>query len=67
MDHTLHLIKCRFRSCIGKKLAEFQLQKTLAEVVSHFNIEVLNEDDVKVVLKMVAVPDREIRFKFTPL
>ncbi|ERL87956.1 hypothetical protein D910_05344 [Dendroctonus ponderosae] len=50
------------RSCIGRKLAEYQLQTTLAQLVSRFQVEALNE--VQMVLKMVAVPSAEVKFRF---
>nr|UUB32624.1 cytochrome P450 CYP315A1 [Dendroctonus rhizophagus] len=50
------------RSCIGRKLAEYQLQTTLAQLVSRFQVEALNE--VEMVLRMVAVPSEEVKFRF---
>lgn len=55
------------RSCIGRRIAEVQLQRTLAMLVGEFDIELLNGDEVDVVLKMVAVPSERIRLKFNRL
>ncbi|CAH0557394.1 unnamed protein product [Brassicogethes aeneus] len=52
------------RSCIGKKIAESQIQLTLSKLVKNFDIELCNKKDVEVVLKMVAVPSHPIRLKF---
>lgn len=51
------------RSCIGKKIAETQLQITLKEIVKNFNVELLNEDEIDIVLKLITVPSRPIRIK----
>nr|QTM97418.1 Cytochrome P450 [Sitophilus oryzae] len=53
------------RSCIGKKIAETQLQKTLAEILVYFRVNVLNEEAVDVKLEMVAVPSEKIKFQFS--
>ncbi|XP_066258725.1 cytochrome P450 315a1, mitochondrial-like isoform X2 [Euwallacea similis] len=55
------------RSCIGRKLAELQLQATLAEIVKRFEFKVLNKHEVDVILKMVAVPSEELKFSFRRL
>ncbi|CAG9768634.1 unnamed protein product [Ceutorhynchus assimilis] len=52
------------RSCIGRKLAEAQLQLTLAKIVQNFDFKVTNKKEVDVILKMVAVPSRQIEFQF---
>ncbi|XP_050303517.1 cytochrome P450 315a1, mitochondrial [Anthonomus grandis grandis] len=53
------------RSCIGRKLAETQLQLTLAQLILKFDaIGIRNVRDVEAVLKMVMVPSEEIKFKF---
>lgn len=48
------------RSCIGRKIAETQLQAALAAIVRKFLVEVKNSRDVEMVLKMVAVPSEPI-------
>ncbi|KAJ8960832.1 hypothetical protein NQ318_020128 [Aromia moschata] len=53
------------RSCIGKKIAEAQLQVTLLKVVKEFQVETLNKREVGVVMKMVAKPAEPLRLKFT--
>ncbi|KAK9879723.1 hypothetical protein WA026_006783 [Henosepilachna vigintioctopunctata] len=52
------------RSCIGKKLAEYELQKTLTEIVKKFRVELCNKTDIKMRMRMVAVPSERLRFKF---
>lgn len=55
------------RSCIGKKIAETQLQNTLVHVVNNFQVSIRNTKDVDVILKMVAVPSEPIRLRFRKL
>lgn len=55
------------RSCVGRKLAETQLQQTLAEIVANFKFTVENTKEIDVVLKMVAVPSTQIKFTFKNL
>ncbi|XP_076255105.1 cytochrome P450 family protein sad [Rhynchophorus ferrugineus] len=55
------------RSCIGKKLAEKQLQITLGELVRNFHVTVDNSEDVDVILEMVAIPSEKIKFQFSSL
>lgn len=52
------------RSCIGRRIAEMQLQIALGMIVKSFQIELLNDEQVDVILKMVAVPSRQIKLKF---
>lgn len=62
-----NIVFSNFRSCIGKKLAETQLQLTLANVVRNFDFSIVNSKDVDDILKMVLVPSEEIRFEFNAL
>ncbi|KAL3281175.1 hypothetical protein HHI36_004393 [Cryptolaemus montrouzieri] len=55
------------RSCIGRKLAEYELQKMLTEIVGNFSIELCNTKEVKMALKMIAVPSEPIRLKLTKI
>lgn len=52
------------RSCIGKKIADYQLQTTIAKIIKNYNLDVEN-DEVEMILKMVAVPSQPIRLKLT--
>lgn len=55
------------RSCIGRKIAEIQLQTALRKIVNTFNVQILNQKDVEIVLKMVAVPAEPLKLKFQML
>lgn len=55
------------RSCIGKKIAEAQLQVTLSKVVRSFDVELCNQGDVDIILKMVAKPSEPLRLKFNKI
>lgn len=52
------------RSCIGRRIAEIQLQSALSELVKRFEIVLRNEEDIEMILKMVAVPSKPIRLRF---
>nr|UZM28236.1 shadow [Henosepilachna vigintioctomaculata] len=51
------------RSCIGRKLAEYELQKMLTEIVKNFRLKLSNTEEIQMVMKMVAVPSPSIRLK----
>lgn len=57
------------RSCIGRKIAEVQLQLALAYLLRHYAIKLRDDDDeeVEMVLKMVAVPKQPVRLHFNPI
>lgn len=55
------------RSCIGKKMAEDQLQDTLAKVVGNFNITLGNTREVKDVIRMITKPSEPIRLIFNKI
>ncbi|XP_046400369.1 cytochrome P450 315a1, mitochondrial [Ischnura elegans] len=52
------------RSCIGKKIAEMQMSMTISKLVNHFHLDLLNKDDVKMILRLVSVPEVPIRIRF---
>lgn len=53
------------RSCIGRRIAEVQLQSALDYLVRHYTIKLQDDDeDVEMVLKMVAVPKQPVRLRF---
>ncbi|GJQ86598.1 CYP315A1 [Trypoxylus dichotomus] len=54
------------RSCIGRKIAEIQLQMALSELVRKYSISLENEENIEMVLKMVAVPSKPVKLKFDP-
>lgn len=54
------------RSCIGRKIAEAQLQAALAHLVRRFRVREAEEGrgEVEMVLRMVAVPAEPVRLRF---
>nr|QZM07454.1 cytochrome P450 monooxygenase CYP315A1 [Lasioderma serricorne] len=52
------------RSCVGRKIAECQLQLALEKILRKFEIELKNTEEVEMVLKMVGVPSRKILIEF---
>nr|WCC58042.1 cytochrome P450 [Pharsalia antennata] len=55
------------RSCIGKKIAEAQLQVTLSKIVRNFDVNLCNQRDVEIILKLVAKPSDPLRLKFNKI
>lgn len=56
------------RSCIGRKIAETQLQQALLHLVRNFDIKLCDDhEEVEMVLKMVAVPKEPVRLQFCNL
>lgn len=55
------------RSCIGKKIAETQLQVTLSKVVRSFDVELCNQKNIDIILKLVAKPSEPLRLKFNKI
>ncbi|KAJ9590666.1 hypothetical protein L9F63_016294, partial [Diploptera punctata] len=53
------------RSCIGRKIAEVQTSLTIAQVIKHFKLELVDKEPVDMVLRLVAVPSRPIRIWLT--
>ncbi|XP_031342131.1 cytochrome P450 315a1, mitochondrial [Photinus pyralis] len=51
------------RSCIGKRIADYQLQTSLVGILQNFQLQVDNDEEVDMILKMVAVPSQPIRLK----
>ncbi|XP_055374988.1 cytochrome P450 315a1, mitochondrial [Condylostylus longicornis] len=49
------------RSCIGKKIALNQMYSLISQIIPNFEILCLNDSDVDVILRMVAVPNQPIR------
>lgn len=53
------------RSCIGRRIAEAQLQLALAGLVRAFDVELVGGREPEMVLRMVAVPSEPVGFRFT--
>ena len=51
------------RSCIGKKLAENDMDYFIKLFCENFEVDVLNEEPVKMKMKMVGMPDTKIDFR----
>ncbi|KAL1455885.1 hypothetical protein WDU94_000650 [Cyamophila willieti] len=52
------------RSCIGRKLAQTQMCLSIAQIIKNYKVEV--KTPVDVVLKLITVPSKPIKFEFTP-
>lgn len=55
------------RSCIGRKIADVQLQITISEIIKNFDVDLENNEDVDIILKMITVPSKPINLKLTIL
>lgn len=56
------------RSCIGKKIAENQLQITLSHLLRAFNVDLEDPNkDVDIVLRMITVPSETINIRLTAI
>lgn len=55
------------RSCIGRKIAEIQLQTAISELVTNYEIALETNEEIEMVLKMVAAPAKTIKLKVTKL
>ncbi|XP_063902943.1 cytochrome P450 315a1, mitochondrial [Zophobas morio] len=55
------------RSCVGKRIAEIQLQTTLLKFVKNFDIELCNKNNIDIVMKMVVHPSEPLLLKFKKL
>ncbi|XP_065089067.1 cytochrome P450 315a1, mitochondrial [Ochlerotatus camptorhynchus] len=55
------------RSCIGRKIALFQMQYFLSKVLNKYKLTVLNETAVEAELKLISVPNTTIELAFREL
>lgn len=55
------------RSCIGRKIALFQMQYLLSKVLSKYQLTVLNKEEVEAELKLITVPNATIELAFREL
>ncbi|XP_013794786.1 cytochrome P450 315a1, mitochondrial-like [Limulus polyphemus] len=51
------------RSCIGRRVAEIQMQLLLARTVQAFHIESVNSREVGITMRMITTPDEPIRLR----
>jgi len=54
------------RGCVGKRVAELQMQLLLAQLVHRFQLSVENEQPAHFVLRMVGVMSDELRLRLRP-
>lgn len=52
------------RSCIGRKIAETQLQMTVSKIVKNFNVDIVNGDEIQDILEMISKPSKPLRLIF---
>ncbi|CAG9831253.1 unnamed protein product [Diabrotica balteata] len=55
------------RSCIGRKIAETQLQMTISKIVQKFEFIIINESEIEDILKMVTIPSKPLRLVFNKI
>lgn len=54
------------RSCVGKRIADAQIQSTIKLLVERFRITLANADDeIDMVLRMVSVPSHPIHLRIS--
>ncbi len=54
------------RMCIGKRFAELEIQIGICKLLQNFRVE-SDQEDVRVVTKMINVPNKNLKFKFVDL
>ncbi|RWS16315.1 cytochrome P450 315a1-like protein [Dinothrombium tinctorium] len=52
------------RSCIGRRVAELQMQLLLARTVQKFKLEPECEEDINIKLRMITTPEKAIHLRF---
>ncbi|XP_030042869.1 cholesterol side-chain cleavage enzyme, mitochondrial [Microcaecilia unicolor] len=55
------------RQCLGRRIAEMEMQLFLIHILQHFKIEVSRLVDVKTTFDLILVPDRPINLTLRPL
>ena len=51
------------RSCIGRRLAENQMEYLIKRMFDVFDIQVMNKEKVEMIMKLIGLPDTEIKFR----
>ncbi|XP_017769849.1 PREDICTED: cytochrome P450 315a1, mitochondrial [Nicrophorus vespilloides] len=54
------------RSCIGRKIAERQLESTLEMIVKKYHVQLEVDEDIEMIMNMVVVPSKTLKLKLTP-
>lgn len=49
------------RFCIGRKIANVQMNVLLTKILMNFNLTIFNQNEVKPIFRMVTVPGDKIR------
>ncbi|KAG5682583.1 hypothetical protein PVAND_011928 [Polypedilum vanderplanki] len=52
------------RSCVGKKIASYQIHSLITKILQQFTLESKNKEDVKLKLHLIGVPDKKIQIAF---
>nr|ARO50439.1 cytochrome P450 [Chironomus tentans] len=52
------------RSCVGKKIASYQIHCLISKILKEFTLESRNKEDVNFKLKLIGVPDKKILIAF---
>ncbi|VEN40709.1 unnamed protein product [Callosobruchus maculatus] len=52
------------RSCVGRKIAEAQLQGALGKILKEYKVQLLDNNEVEDVLEMITKPERSVRLAF---
>lgn len=55
------------RSCVGKRIATYQMHCLITKLLQNFSMKSLNVEEVQFKLRMIGVMDRPIRIAFTKL
>lgn len=55
------------RSCVGKKIAQYQIHCLITKILQQFKLESLNKEEVQFKSQMVGVPDQKILIAFKGL
>lgn len=55
------------RSCIGRKIALLQMHSLLKAAIQNFELKCLNNQQIDIVLRLVAVPDKRIQLGIRPV
>ena len=53
------------RSCIGKKIAEIEMEYLIQQFHDNFHIQILNDKPVNMAMRMIGLPDSRITFRLT--
>ncbi|EDV24787.1 uncharacterized protein TRIADDRAFT_56952 [Trichoplax adhaerens] len=54
------------RMCIGRRIAELQMELTIARLISEFHVDCRNENEIGATFSLVASPDQDLQIAFQP-